>query len=333
MSNSFGKLFSINIFGESHGKAVGVVIDGCPAGIDLSQQDFLDDLIRRQGGTKGTTERKEKDIPQIISGVFKNKTSGSPITILFDNKNVKSEDYEDIKDTPRPGHADFVTNKKFNGFNDYRGGGHFSGRLTVALVAAGVVAKKVIKLDDDHQNIIINAYLEKAGGIKDINKAIDTAIKSNDSIGGIVKCTVNNLPIGLGEPFFNSVESLISHAVFSIPAIKGIEFGSGFDAARMNGSKHNDTIVNINGKTSTNNTGGINGGITNGNELVFRVAVKPTSSITKTQNTINLNSGNIEELNIEGRHDVCIALRMPVIIESVTAIVLADLMLQNKSLS
>ncbi len=327
MNNSFGKLFSISIFGESHGKAVGVVIDGCPAGIDLIQQDFLDDLIRRQGEIKGTTERKEKDIPQIISGVFNNKTSGSPITILFDNKDVKSEDYENIKDTPRPGHADFVANKKFNSFNDYRGGGYFSGRLTVALVAAGVIAKKIINPDD--QNIIINAYLEKAGGIKDINKAIDTAIISNDSIGGIVKCTVNNLPIGLGEPFFNSVESLISHAVFSIPAIKGIEFGSGFDAARMNGSQHNDTIINAKGTTSTNNAGGINGGITNGNELVFRVAVKPTSSIAKTQNTINLNSGDIEKLNVKGRHDACIALRMPVIVESVTAIVLADLMLQE----
>ncbi len=327
MNNSFGKLFSISIFGESHGKAVGIVIDGCPAGIDLIQQDFLDDLIRRQGEIKGTTERKEKDIPQIISGVFNNKTSGSPITILFDNKDIKSKDYEDIKDTPRPGHADFVANKKFNSFNDYRGGGYFSGRLTVALVAAGIIAKKIINPDD--QNIIINAYLEKAGGIKDINKAIDTAIISNDSIGGIVKCTVNNLPIGLGEPFFNSVESLISHAVFSIPAIKGIEFGSGFDAARMNGSQHNDTIINAKGTTSTNNAGGINGGITNGNELVFRVAVKPTSSIAKTQNTINLNSGDIEKLNVKGRHDACIALRMPVIVESVTAIVLADLMLQG----
>jgi chorismate synthase len=328
MNNSFGKLFSISIFGESHGKAVGIVIDGCPAGIDLLQKDFLDDLIRRQGEIKGTTERKEKDVPQIISGVFNNKTSGSPITILFSNKDIKSKDYEDIKDTPRPSHVDFVANKKFNDFNDYRGGGYFSGRLTVALVAAGVVAKKIINLDKN-QNIIINANLEKAGGIKDINKAIDTAIKTNDSIGGIVKCAVINLPIGLGEPFFNSVESLISHAVFSIPGIKGIEFGSGFNAARMNGSQHNDTIIDTKGTTSTNNAGGINGGITNGNELVFRVAVKPTSSIAKTQNTINLNSGNIEKLNIKGRHDVCIALRMPVIVESATAIVLADLLLQG----
>lgn len=324
MSNSFGTLFKLSIFGESHGPAVGVVIDRCPAGIKLSVKDFKADLERRRSGAKGTTERKETDIPEIISGIFNGFTSGTPITILFKNNDVKSEDYEKLKDTPRPGHSDFVAYKKYNGYNDYRGGGHFSGRLTVALVAAGVVAKKILK------KVKINAELIEAGGLKNIDKAIDKAIKEKDSIGGIIKCTVDNLPVGLGQPFFDSAESLISHAVFSVPAIKGIEFGAGFSSAIMKGSQHNDIINNATGKTATNNAGGINGGITNGNQLVFNVAVKPTASIQKEQNTINLKTGKTEKIEIHGRHDACIALRMPVIIEAAAAIALADLFLLNK---
>jgi len=324
--NTFGRIFRINIFGESHGASIGVVIDGCNCGIDLQQEDFMEDLSRRKAGAEGTTPRKENDLPQIISGVYNGKTTGSPIAILFENKNTNSKDYDILKDTPRPGHADFTAFEKYKGFNDPRGGGHFSGRLTLALVAAGVIAKKIIP------NIKIEAKLISVGGSTDIEKTVKKAIAENDSIGGLIHCTVSNLPIGLGDPFFDSVESLISHLVFAIPAIKGIEFGSGFDAASMKGSNHNDLIITTNGITKTNYAGGINGGITNGNNLEFKVAVKPTSSIAKEQQTINLSSGKIETLAIKGRHDACIALRMPVIIEAAIAIVLADLLIINKNI-
>jgi chorismate synthase len=300
---------------------VGIVIDGCPAGLDVPVHGFYDDLKRRMGGIKGTTPRKEQDIPLIKSGVFKGKTTGAPICILFDNKDVDPAAYESIKDTPRPGHADFTAWKKYDGFNDYRGSGHFSGRLTAGLVAAGVIAKLLI------QPVHIEAVLIEAAGSQNIAAAVQSAIQNKDSIGGIVACRTRGLPAGLGEPFFDSVESLISHMVFSIPAIKGIEFGAGFSCAQMRGSECNDGIVNINGETRTNNAGGINGGITNGNDIFFKVAVKPTSSIPAMQHTINLKTGELTELTITGRHDTCIALRVPVIVEAVTAIVLADLML------
>lgn len=322
--NSFGTFFRVHIFGESHGAAVGICIDNCPAGIDLSEEDFLHDISRRKSGAKGTTPRKEEDTPEIISGVFNGKTTGAPITILFKNTNVVSKDYSNLIDMPRPGHADFTAKIKYGGFNDYRGGGHFSGRLTLCLVAAGVIAKK------NCSSISIQAKLIEAGGKRDIEKAIDEALAAKDSIGGIVECEAINIPVGLGEPFFNSIESLISHIVFSIPAIKGIEFGSGFSATKMKGSEHNDAITDASGKTEKNNAGGINGGISNGNNLVFRVAVKPTSSIGIPQGTMNFKSGQKETLEIKGRHDACIALRVPVVIEAVTAIVLADLMLQEQ---
>lgn len=319
--NRFGKIFSISIFGESHGKAVGVVIDGCPAGIPLTPEDFAVDISRRKGGVKGATPRVEDDIPEIVSGIFNEKTTGTPITILFPNKNTRPTDYENIKTQPRPGHADFVAMKKFGGFADPSGGGHFSGRLTVALVAAGVIAKKIIK------PIEISAELIEAGGSKNISATIEKAMKEKDSVGGIVQCVARNLPVGLGEPFFDSVESLISHLVFSIPAIKGIEFGSGFSSTSMKGSQCNDAIISADGKTQSNNSGGINGGITNGNEMVFRVAVKPTSSIEHPQQTFDFQTHSITELKIHGRHDACIALRVPPVIEAAAAIVLADLML------
>ncbi len=321
--NSFGRLFRVNIFGESHGKQVGVLIDGCPAGLLLSKEDFMDDLLRRKSGAKGTTPRIEDDLPNIESGIFNGYTTGAPILISFYNKNTKSEDYKDLFNFPRPGHADFTAKMKFGGFNDFRGGGHFSGRLTLGLVAAGIIAKKLI------HPVHIQASLIEAGGELDVEKAIDNAIKNKDSIGGIVECKAENIWIGLGEPFFDSVESLLGHIVFSIPAIKGIEFGSGFSAAKMFGSEHNDQLIDTTGKTITNFAGGINGGITNGNPLIFRVAVKPTSSISKTQKTVNLNTGQQEELIVRGRHDACIALRVPVVLEAVTAIVLADLMLSE----
>lgn len=324
--NTFGRLFRISIYGESHGESVGIILDGCPAGISLSEEDFTEDLQRRRSGAKGTTPRKEPDKPKIISGLFNGFTTGTPINILFENTNVKSGDYTKLKDIPRPGHADFVATRKFGGFEDYRGGGHFSGRLTLALVAAGVVAKKITR------PLTFKAVLIEAGGQKDFDKAIREALKQQDSIGGIVECRVDNVPVGMGEPFFDSVESVISHLVFSIPAFRGIEFGSGFSAARMKGSEHNDRIIDKNGKTATNHAGGINGGITNGNEVVFRVAVKPTSSTSQTQRTINVKTGKMVDLSVEGRHDTCIALRVPVVLEAAAAIAMADLMLLEQNI-
>lgn len=320
--NSFGKIFRVNIFGESHGESAGVNIDGCPAGLPLSVDDFLEDIERRKGGTqKGTTPRKEDDLPIFKSGVFNGKTTGAPITILFENKNTRSGDYEKQRAVPRPGHADFVAHAKFGGYEDFRGGGHFSGRLTVCLVAVGVIAKKLLG-----QIKVVSAILE-IGGETDLEKGLQKAIDQKDSIGGIVECRVNGLPVGLGEPFFDSAESLISHAVFAIPAIRGIEFGTGFAAARMFGVDHNDPIADKTGRTTTNHAGGIVGGISNGNELVFRIAVKPTSSTPKEQQTLNWETDAVETFSVKGRHDLCIALRVPVVLEAVTAMVLVDLMM------
>lgn len=308
--------------GESHGEIVGIVIDGCPPGVSLREEDFMADLEKRKGGKqKGTTPRTEDDLPLLKTGIFQGKTTGAPLTILFENKNVRSSDYERLRSVPRPGHADLVARQKFKGFEDYRGSGHFSGRLTVALVAAGVVAKKLL------QGISISARIIEVGGEKDIEKGIQKAIDAKDSVGGIIECSVKGLPVALGEPFFDSAESLISHIVFAIPAVRGIEFGTGFAAAGMFGSEHNDAIIDRNGKTRTNHAGGIVGGLTNGNELVFRIAIKPTSSTPKEQNTLNWETDKLENVSVKGRHDLCIALRVPVILEAVTAIVLTDLLM------
>jgi chorismate synthase len=325
--NSFGKNFRVEIFGESHGKEVGVLVDGCPAGMPLNEKSFKKDLLRRKGTLRGTTSRCEKDKPIIVSGIFKGKTTGSPLLIRFENTNIKSIDYYRIKNVPRPGHADFVALYKFGGFNDYRGGGHFSGRLTLGLVAAGVIAKQLI-----HPSII-SAKIVEAGGDENINRAVEKAIQLKDTIGGIIECTADKIPVGLGEPFFDSLESMISHLIFSIPGIKGIEFGSGFGSARMSGSQHNDLFVTPQGKTNTNHAGGINGGISNGNPLKFRVAIKPTSSIIRIQKTVNIKTGMPNALKINGRHDVCFALRLPAIIEAALAIVLADLFLADQLIS
>ena len=485
--NSFGRKFRISIFGESHGESVGIVVDGCPAGMPLTVEDFLPDLERRKGGTqKGTTPRQEEDLPIFKSGLFNNNTTGAPITILFENKNIRSGDYEKQRDVPRPGHADFVAHKKFAGFEDYRGSGHFSGRLTVALVAAGVIAKKmlgyaktspqtplqrrgasedselpgyitntpdqwksvtefakenrkqpteseeklweqlrnrkihgckfrrqhpiegyiadfvclekkvVVEVDGGYHDaeqqtkidefrtltlqkngyrlirfsneevlnkidwvldevkkiliaesispsplerepegevgIAITSSILEIGGEKDLDKGLQRAIDAKDSIGGLIECRVTGLPIGLGEPFFDSAESLLSHIVFAIPAVRGIEFGTGFAAAKMFGSEHNDAIEDMEGKTRTNHAGGIVGGLTNGNELVFRIAIKPTSSTPKEQVTLNWETGKVEAASVKGRHDLCIALRVPVILEAVTAIVLADLMMLEQKI-
>lgn len=319
--NSFGRIFRVSIFGESHGPQVGVTIDGCPAGVQLNAADFVTDIERRKGGTKGTTPRKEDDIPNIITGVFNDVTTGAPITILFANNNTRSGDYQKQRAVPRPGHADFVASKKFGGFEDYRGGGHFSGRLTVCLVAAGIVAKKVL------QGVTVAATIKEIAGETEPEVGLQKAIDAKDSVGGIIECTVNGLPIGLGEPFFDSVESVIAHAAFAIPAVRGIEFGTGFAAARMYGTEHNDAIENASGATRTNHAGGVVGGITNSNQFVFRLAIKPTSSTPKEQTTLNWETNEQEQFSVKGRHDLCIALRVPVIAEAVAAIVFADLMM------
>lgn len=316
--NTFGRKFRIHILGESHGQCVGIVIDGCPPGIALALSDFSQDIQRRKSGAPGTTPRLEEDMPNIVTGVFNGYTTGAPITILFENNHTQSQDYDAIKSVPRPGHADFVLQQKFNGYNDYRGGGHSSGRLTLCLVAAGVLAKKII------QPISIAAALIEAGGSTDIDQAIAAAVQDQDSIGGIVACSAQHMPIGLGEPFFDSLESSISHLVFAIPAIKGIAFGAGFAAAKMKGSEHNDVIIDGNGTTASNHAGGINGGISNGNDLYFQVVVKPTSSTPKEQTTWHQDSQTVAPFTVKGRHDLCVALRVPVVLEAVTAIALAD---------
>ena len=322
--NTFGHTLKLSLFGESHGQVIGITLDGCPAGLKIDTDEFNTDLARRKSGKIGTTPRKELDQPEFISGIYKSYTTGAPITMIFRNENINPKDYEAFKRIPRPGHADFTAYKKYNGFNDPRGGGPFSGRLTLGLVAAGVIAKKLIF------PLFVNAELIEAGGDKNIERAVKKALKANDTIGGVIECKSKNVPVGLGEPFFNKIQAVISHLVMSIPAIKGIEFGSGFHSAKMKGSEHNDSIIDKTGRTETNYAGGTNGGITNGNNLEFRVPVKPTSSTPQKQKTINMENEKIEELEVKGRHDACIALRVPVIIEAVTAFALADFMLQEQ---
>jgi len=325
--NQFGRIFRVSIFGESHGESVGVLIDGCPAGLSLSVEDFIEDTERRKGGKqKGTTPRQEEDLPLFKSGVFNGKTTGAPLTLMFENKNTRSGDYEKQRSVPRPGHADLVAHQKFGGHEDFRGGGHFSGRLTLGLVAAGVVAKKLLT------PLKIVSTITEVGGETDIEKGLELAIAAKDSVGGIVECRVSGLPAGLGEPFFDSAESLLAHAAFAIPAVRGVEFGTGFAAARMFGVDHNDPIANMEGKTRTNHAGGIVGGITNGNELVWRIAIKPTSSTPKEQVTLNWETGEQENFSVKGRHDLCIALRVPPVLEGVTAMVLADLMMLEQKI-
>ena len=389
--DSFGRIFRVSIFGESHGPAIGVVMDGVPEGIALCADDLRADIARRAPGEKGllarqaacnagacgnqpvlaeakkpagagatgqeppagtgadrqecpgdgtdgttarreadgtmargeadgTTARREADEPEIVSGVYDGHTTGAPLTIIFRNADTRSADYADFDAMPRPGHADYTASVKWDWANDPRGGGHFSGRLTLPVVAAGAVAKKVLEGMD------FKAELTELGGSADKAKwddLIAQATAEGDSLGGIIDCTVTGVPIGLGEPFWDSVESLLSHAIFSIPGIRGIEFGDGFRAAAMRGSEHNDPF-GPDGPTK-NGAGGANGGLTNGAPLHFRVAVKPTSSISKPQRTWNFATQKQDTLRIKGRHDVCFAQRVPVIVEAMAAIVLADL--------
>ncbi len=335
--DTFGRNYRVSVFGESHGGAIGVVVDGVPAGIVLSEQDFMTDIDRRRSGAKGTTPRREPDVPEVLSGIYEGHTTGAPLAVIFRNRNTRSRDYSLFREVPRPGHADFVAGVKWHGFNDPRGGGHFSGRLTLPLVAAGTVAKKILSLLAG--SFEVKAELLEIGGISsdvpDVrekwDRLLDETAEDGDSLGGIVGCTVDGLPVGLGEPFFCSVESLISQAVFSIPGVRGIEFGDGFNAARMKGSQHNDVFVSRDGKCATNGAGGINGGITNGNPIAFRVAFKPTSSISRVQNTLDFRKGELAGLEVPGRHDVCFALRTPVVVEAAASIALADLALSSMS--
>ena len=322
--NQYGHNFRIALWGESHGPQVGVTMDGVPAGLPLAEEDFAADLARRRSGGRGTTPRREEDRPQIVAGLYEGHTTGAPLTVLFTNGETRSQDYAVLRDHFRPSHADRVADLKSGGWNDPRGGGHFSGRLTVALVAAGVVAKKMLPAE-----VRFQTRLTEIGGCTDperFDEVITAAAAARDSVGGIVECCAERVPAGLGEPFFDSAESLIAHLLFAIPAVKGVEFGSGFAAARLRGSENNDPILDAAGHTATNHDGGINGGITNGNPLVVRAALKPTPSIGLRQMTFNRAAGRIEPLEIPGRHDVCVALRGAVVVEAAVAIALADLL-------
>jgi len=323
--NSFGRLLRIEIFGESHGPFVGVTVDGCPAGIEITPDDFAADLDRRKGGRPGTTARVEADVPRLASGVHRGRTAGTPLLILFDNADVRSEDSKATETFARPGHADFTAYRKFGGFADGRGGGHFSGRLTAGIVAAGVVAKKIIR------PVQVAGAVLSCGGSTDIEGTVAAAATERDSVGGVVECTVRGLPVGLGEPFFDSFESMLGHLVFSIPGIKGLEFGDGFRGAAARGSEFNDALIDAAGRTRTNHAGGINGGLTNGNDLVFRTAVRPTPTIGREQETIDLETGRPAVIAARGRHDVCFALRLPVVLEAAAALVVADFQLIARS--
>lgn len=328
--NTFGRKFRVSIFGESHGEMIGVVMDGVPAGLELSVQDFETDIMRRKSGAKGTTPRIEGDVPMIVSGVFEGHTTGAPLTVVFRNENTRSADYGQFASMPRPGHADLTAAVKWDDCQDPRGSGHFSGRITLPVVAAGVVAKKILQdatILDETPFTGVNARIIELGGLSEgWTEALDQAIREGDSLGAVIECEIPSIDPGYGEPFWDSVEAVVAHAVFSIPGVRGVEFGDGFGASRMKGSEHNDPIGE-DGRPLRNGAGGVNGGITNGAPVVFRVAFKPTSSIRKPQCTYNFEKGCMDVLEVKGRHDVCFALRAPVVVEAVTAIALADLVL------
>lgn len=312
---------------------VGVTLDGVPAGIPLNEESFAADLARRKSGKRGTTPRKESDTPHIVSGLFNGFTTGAPLTVVYYNENTLSGDYRNLVTHPRPSHADWVAMQKFKGFADYRGGGHFSGRLTLGLVTAGVVAKLILNTLYP-QKVHVESTLTEVGGCNDSEKfaeIIEKALRSQDSVGGIIECTATGLPAGLGEPFFDSVESVMSHLLYAVPAVKAVEFGLGFGSAKLRGSENNDLIAAPDGRTVTNHAGGIVGGITNGNPINVRVAIKPTASISTPQLTLNTQTGTPERLIIKGRHDACIAMRASVVVEAAVAAALCDLALVAKS--
>lgn len=325
--NTIGTALRLTLFGESHGPVVGIVIDGIPAGTPLSADDLLPDLARRRGGQSvGSTPRTEQDRPQIVSGLLDGHTTGAPVTILFTNGNTRSQDYDTLRHHYRPSHADFAAAVKYGGHNDPRGGGMFSGRMTVGLVAAGAIAKKLLP------TITFTTHLTEIGGVTDparFEETLTALRQRGDSAGGVVEVVAHGTPRGTGEPFFDSVESVAAHLLFSIPGVKGVEFGAGFGAARSTGSTNNDRIADAEGHTFTNNDGGVNGGIANGNDIVVRVAFKPTPSIALPQETFDARTGQPAPLTIAGRHDACIALRGAVVTEAALALALADLALRK----
>ena len=349
--NSIGKEFTVTSFGESHGKVVGVIVDGCPAGLPLSEADFQEELDRRiPADPKIVSARIEKDCPKILSGVFNGVTTGAPIAVIVENKETRSGDYEALKDLPRPGHSDYPARVRYGGFNDYRGGGRFSGRVTVAIIMAGVVAKKLLSRYD----IDVLAFTSAIGQVKTdrafsaseirknryaaatrcpdldcaqkMEEAIVAAKQTENSLGGVVECIALNVPAGVGEPLFDTLDGDLAKAIFAVPAVKGIEFGAGFRAAALTGSENNDEFLVKGGKvvTATQNAGGILGGLSSGMPIVIRVAIKPTPSIGKEQKTVNLASMKAAELSVKGRHDPCVVPKAVPAIEAAVAVTLAD---------
>ena len=352
MKNTLGNSVTITLFGESHGPQIGAVLDGIAPGIDVDMEFMKKQLNLRKPHGKISTQRVETDEPIIVSGVFEGRTTGTPLCILFENNNTKSKDYSQIKDMMRPGHADYTAIEKYHGFADYRGGGHFSGRLTTPIVAVGAILIDALKKKGIHIGTHIRecgmvsdrGFMEYGEDIAKVNELvfpvldenaaekmkeyIEAAAEKGDSVGGILETVVTGLPTGLGEPWFDSLESMLSHGIFSIPAVKGIEFGKGFAFAWMYGSGANDAFEMNQGKvvTKTNHNGGINGGITNGMPVLFKTVIKPTPSIFKVQETVNMATKENVAYQIQGRHDPAIVHRARVVVDSITAIVLCDLL-------
>lgn len=325
--NSYGTLFKVTLYGESHQQAIGVVVDGMIPGTKIDLDWIKADLEKRKPGAIGTTPRLEKDEVVITSGVFNGLATGSPIHAMIENLNVQSKDYEHLKTQPRPGHADFVSNIKYKGFQDYRGGGRFSGRLTAAIVVAGSLAKMMLPFKFEHK-------LKQVGTLKDMSKLdqyLQEISEKGDSVGGMIELKVSHMMVGLGEPFFQKLDAEIGKMMLSMPAVKGVEIGTGFSGIDMLGSAFNDEIINEKGHTKTNHSGGITGGISNGNDLIIKVMIKPTSSIQKTQETYDFQKESVESLNIGGRHDVAIVRRAGIVLENALAIVLADQYLMYKA--
>lgn len=327
MNNSFGNILRVTIFGASHADRVGVVLEGVPSGIRLSVDDFMPDLERRRPKSLGDTPRHEEDVPYIEGLDPEGVTTGDRLVISFINKNTRSSDYDHLRRQPRPSHADLTQRLKYGEEYNLAGGGIASGRMTVALVAAGVVAKRVL---GDAQFDTRLCRVGCSTNPEEFDEIIAQARANGDSVGGVVECRVAGVEATLGEPFFDSVESVISHLLFSIPGVKGVEFGDGFECAMRYGSERNDVIIDARGTTRTNNEGGVNGGISNGNDIVVRAAIKPTPSIALRQQSYNFESGRVEELMIGGRHDACIARRAAVVVEAMVALALAELKLQNR---
>lgn len=321
--NSYGTIFKVTLYGESHQDAIGVIIDGVVPGTLINEKTIKEDLGERRPGLVGTTKRKELDEFIITSGVFNGYATGTPIHVTIQNSDFREKDYVNLINHPRPSHADFVAHAKYKGFNDYRGGGMFSGRLTAPLVIAGAVAKMMVPFEFEHK-------LRKVGALKDIEK-IDDYLKEieqeGNSVGGVIELRVSKMDIGLGEPFFNKIDSEIAKMMFSIPGVKGVEIGTGFKGVEMLGSEFNDVIIDEKGTTKTNHSGGTSGGISNGNDLLIKVFIKPTPSIKIKQNTFNFKENKMKELTIKGRHDVCFARRTGIVLQNALAIVLADLYL------